>query len=132
MRLHEHVGRIQAKTHIKDNRVLWAAALAASQGTDLEVDMQGLRPMIVFFVAWTDGTGSLERSLGVHGVFLEAHCGGDDTVNGAAEKCLEIAREGPSTEAEMFEKAGGVLRFIEFSRSCARLWRTLYGRRMVG
>ena len=77
--------------------------------------MQAFRPMIVFLVAWMDGTGSLERFLGAHAVFLEAHCGGDDIVNDTAEKCLEISREGPSTEAEVFEKVGGVLRFIEFS-----------------
>ena len=111
--------------------MLWAAALAASQGTDMEADVAALRPLIAFFVAWTDGTGSVERFLGAHASFLDAHVGGDDVVNEAAETCLEIAREGPSTEAEMFEKVDGILRFTEFSRSCARLWRTLHGRRFA-
>ena len=130
-RVYRFIRRVQDRAGHQDNRVLWAAALAASQGTDMEADVAALRPLIAFFVAWTDGTGSVERFLGAHASFLEAHVGGDDVVNDAAETCLEIAREGPSTEAEMFEKVDGVLRFTEFSRSCARLWRTLHGRRFA-
>ena len=113
----------------KDNRVLWAAALAASQGTDMEADMEVFRVLISFFVAWTDGTGSVERFLGAHAAFLQAHVGGE--ANDAGEICLEIAKEGPSTEGEIFENVEGVLRFTEFSRSCARLWRTHHGRRFA-
>ena len=128
-RVCQFIMRVRARTRHKDNRVLWAAALAFSQGKDEEADVATLRPLIAFFVAWTDGTGTVERFLGAHASFLNAHVGGDDVVNDAAETCLEIAREGPSTEAEMFETINGVLRFTESSRSCARIWRTLHGRR---
>ena len=112
-----------------DNRILWAAALAASRGTKMEQDMEVVSPLISFVAAMMDGTGSVERFLGAHGSFLEAHEGGGESE--AAEVCLEVAREGPSTEAEMFTKVGEVLRLTDFSRSCARLWRTLHGRRFA-
>ena len=109
--------RVRARTRHKDNRVLWAAALAFSQGKDEEADVATLRPLIAFFVAWTDGTGTVERFLGAHASFLDAHVGGDDVVNEAAETCLEIAREGPSTEAEMFGTINGVLSFSKREKS---------------
>ena len=107
-RMIHHLYRTQRSTRHTDSRVIWAVALATSQGTDMAADMEALRPLITFFVAWTDGTGSVERFLGAHASFLQAHCGGDDMASGAAETCLEVAKEGPSTEAEMFGKVDGV------------------------
>ena len=112
-----------------DNRILWAAALAASRGEQIEADMDALRPLISLVVAWMDGTGTVERNLGLHRTFLEAHEGGGDA--DAAEACLEIACEGPITEEEIFTKSDGVLRLTDFSRTCARLWRSLHGRRFA-
>ncbi len=112
-----------------DNRVVWVEALAASQGGPSAEHMERLRPLILFYVTITDGTGNVERLLGSHACFLEHHTGGPD--GEMAEACLEIAKEAPSTEAEMFRKDGPTLMFTPFSRRCAQLWRALYGRRFA-
>ena len=112
-----------------DNRILWAVALATSRGGPMEADMEAMRPLISFFVAMTDATGQVERSLGLHATFLGAHEGGMES--DAAEVCLELASEGPAAEEEIFVKDNGVLRLTDWSRACARLWRSLYGRRFA-
>ena len=110
-----------------DNRIVWAAALAASQGTSAEEDMARAKPLIAFVVAFMDGTGSVERFLGTRAGFLDAHQAQGE--HESAELCLDIAKEGPITAEEMILEGGETLRFTDFSRECARLWHTQCGRR---
>jgi hypothetical protein len=63
---------------------------------------------------------------------LEHHVGAPDS--DMSEVCLEVAREGPRTEEEIFTKdrqRPGVLLFTDWSRRCAQLWRGLHGRRFA-
>jgi len=118
----------------KDNRLLWAGALrgpVASQ--DLEELYHELRPLIVFYIAFMDGTGDVERLLGRHAGFLERH-GSEGCI---AEACLEVsvwadavpAASQEPDERMMFTKAGGKLQFTEFSKRCQELWISRFGRR---
>ncbi len=122
-----------------DNRVLWMQALAASQGSEALAASQGrevaeymasLKPLFSFYVAMMDGTGDVERLLGTHAAFLEAHQGSPN--DELAEVCLEIAKEGPTTEAAVCtQQEQGHLLLTPFTRQCAVLWRALYGRRFA-
>ena len=114
-----------------DNRVLWAAALRAPP-----LHHGGSHPLLPFqkvvevYVALTDGTGSVERSLGAHACFLDHHQGSADTF--MSEVCLEICRDGPSEEPDLFKRVdGGHLWLNGFSRRCAELWRAHVGRRFA-
>ncbi len=101
-----------------DNRVLWVAALDnATKGKGLAAaELRSLRPLVAFYVAITDGTGNVERMLGAHKSFLDAHVGGPDSE--MSEVCLEIAREGPRTEADVCDKNGNTLVLTDWSRRC--------------
>jgi hypothetical protein len=114
-----------------DNRVLWVAALDnATKGKGLAAaELRSLRPLVTFYVAITDGTGNVERMLGAHKTFLDAHVGGPDSE--MSEVCLEIAREGPRTEADVCDKNGHTVVLTDWSRRCAQIWRGLYGRRFA-
>ena len=114
-----------------DNRVLWVAALDnATKGKGLAAaELRSLRPLVTFYVAITDGTGNVERMLGAHKSFLDAHVGGPDSE--MSEVCLEINREGPRTEADVCDKNGNTLVLTDWSRRCAQIWRGLYGRRFA-
>ena len=114
-----------------DNRVLWAAALRTPP-----LHHGGSHPLLPFtkvvevYVALTDGTGSVERSLGAHACFLDHHQGSADTV--MSEVCLEICRDGPAQEEDLFKPVdGGNLWLTDFSRRCAELWRAHFGRRFA-
>ena len=114
-----------------DNRVLWVAALddATKREGLAGAELRSLRPLVTFYVAVTDGTGNVERMLGAHKSFLDAHVGGPDSE--MSEVCLEIAREGPRTEADVCGKNGHTLVLTDWSRRCAQIWRGLYGRRFA-
>ena len=114
-----------------DNRVLWAAALRAPP-----LDHGESHPLLPFtkvvevYVALTDGTGCVERSLGAHACFLDHHQGSADTV--MSEVCLEICRDGPAEEEDLFKPVdGGHFLLNGFSRRCAELWRAHFGRRFA-
>ena len=131
IRFVERERRRRADAHTVDNRVVWDAALTASEGQDPS-PLDGFGPLVAFYVCVTDGTGNVERFLGTHASFLAHHAGGPDTE--MSEVCLEIAREGPKTEDEMFTRdiqKPNVLLLTDFSRRCAELWRCLHGRRFA-
>ena len=126
----ERTRRRRQDSDTVDNRLLWVTALEASQGQQSPLKEFG--PLIAFYVAITDGTGNVERLLGMHASFLEHHVGAPDS--DMSEVCLEVAREGPRTEEEIFTKdrqRPGVLLFTDWSRRCAQLWRGLHGRRFA-
>jgi hypothetical protein len=111
-----------------DNRELWAHAYETSRING--GPLASFLPLVSFFVSVTDGTGNVERFLGAHAAFLAHHVGAPD--DDMSEVCLEIAREGPQTEAQVFYKDSqrpGVLLLTDWSRRCAQVWRCLYGRR---
>ena len=114
-----------------DNRVLWISALRAPPLH--HGDTHPLLPftkVVEVYVALTDGTGSVERSLGAHACFLDHHQGSADTV--MSEVCLEICRDGPAQEQDLFTTVdGGQLWLNGFSRRCAELWRIHFGRRFA-
>ena len=129
IRFVERERRRRPDANVVDNRAVWAAAFAASQGQDPS-PLAGFRPLVAFYISLTDGTGNIERFLGTHACFLAHHVGGPDAE--MSEVCLEIAKEGPKIEEELFAKDAqkpGVLLLTDFSRRCAQLWRALHGRR---
>ena len=71
--------------------------------------------LVEVYVALTDGTGSVERSLGAHASFLDQYQGSPDTF--MAKVCLEICWDGPSQEPDLFKRDdGGHLCLNGFSR----------------
>ena len=67
-----------------------------------------------FALYWSlrDGTGDVERSLGMFAAMQHSHTGGREGEICFAEACLEVAEEGPTSENEVAaqaEREGGVL-----------------------
>ena len=114
-----------------DNRVLWASALRAPPLHHGESHpLLPFTKVVEVYVAMTDGTGSVERSLGTHASFLDHHQGSADTV--MSEVCLEICRDGPAEEEDLFKPVDGGHFWVNgFSRRCAELRRAHFGRRFA-
>jgi hypothetical protein len=77
----------------EDNRRVWAYIARQAR-------FAWLSPVIAFYVSMQDGTGNIERNLGMHANFLAHHVGaapGDQTV---LSSCLELALDGPKTEED--------------------------------
>ena len=114
-----------------DNRVPWARFLAHLDQLQDADKHRWVTPVVRFYLSFMDGSGDVERSLGKHAAFLNAHVGaaeGDEV--SMTEVCLEVASEGPAKEEEMFtQTSGGALLLTDFTRQCATLWLTLQGRR---
>ena len=87
-------------------------------------------PVVHFYLAVMDGTGIIERYLGVHASFLQCHTGGPDREMSGV--CLEIAKDGLESERDLFIKdAAGSLLLTPFSRVLAGLWVKLHARRFA-
>ena len=113
----------------RDNRILWARALTAPASSQEHEDaLSRLRPLIVFYIAYMDGTGDVERLLGRHASFLHVHHASSEI----AEACLEVSSCADSEglgETWLFQKDGSVLQLTDVSRRCAQLWVSMHGRR---
>lgn len=108
-----------------DNRIVWATFCAATP------ESQWALPVIQMYVSHPDGTGDVERGLGQHAKYRDAHVGAPDGEGGSTpELCLEIRADGPQDVTELFARqADGTLLLNEFSRELARVWIDRFGRR---
>ena len=100
------------------NRVAWAQALAAAQGPEAparSVAVEWAEPALCFYLAYRDGTGDVERTLGAHKSFAANHAGAGvwqrktksfATTEDSAEVSLEIWADGPKAESEIADKPG--------------------------
>lgn len=112
-----------------DSRCAWRGAL------DAGLVPEPLRPLVRFYMATWDGTGTVERGLGSDAAIMKQHVGNQTRAGADASlysNLLELKLDGPQREQDVFAsdgQAGGALIFTEFSRSCAALWLALRGRR---
>lgn len=125
--------------HIR-NRAIWSEALASAQGDNpcsRAAALLWAEPALRFYWSFRDGTSDVERHLGQHTAMKERHPGGCHTaeqVDDSAEVCMELAQEGPQSEKEVAAPplvTGGPLLLTDFSRECARTWRTCFGARFA-
>jgi hypothetical protein len=118
-----------AAPHPIDNRMVWRLVLDGGGVPDM------LRPMVLAYFACLHGTGSVERGLGRDKrAVVEPHVGSSRPSAEVEEdnsKCLELHREGPRREQDLFVQSvgSGVLLLTEFSRACAARWLATRGRR---
>ena len=90
-----------------------------------------MRPVVALYVTHPDGTGDVERGLGLHARLRGVHLGADGD-SAAGEICAEIHAEGPAEEKELFQKSDtGVLVFNTFGRRLAELCFERHGRRFA-
>ena len=132
--------------HIR-NRALWAAALASSRSAFARpsvtagcspaaaLALRWAEPVANFYFSFRDGTGDVERSLGKHTALAKSHPSSTrqaEQRDDSAEVCMELALEGPQLERDVAAKsdvAGGPLLLTDWSRECARVWRSQFGAR---
>ena len=108
----------------EDPRCSWARVCC-------EEEHEWLRPVVALYVTHPDGTGDVERGLGLHARLRGVHLGADGN-SAAGEICAEIHAEGPAEEKELFQKSDtGVLVFNTFGRRLAELWFERHGRRFA-
>ena len=126
------------------NRAAWAMALAESiafappQGVMVRefpagvdgaacVAVVGFQTVISFYLSFRDGTPDVERLFAKMKEIGHEH--GDLQY---AEACLELIKEGPQREEEMFEQTpSGPLLLTPFTRRCAALWQAHFGKRFT-
>ena len=126
------------------NRAAWAMALAESlafappqdvivcelpAGVDGAacVAVVGFQTVISFYLSFRDGTPDVERLFARLKEIGHEH--GDLQY---AEACLELIKEGPQREDEMFEqRPSGPLLMTPFTRRCAELWQARWGKRFT-
>ena len=108
-----------------DNRVTWATFCATTP------ENQWALPVIQMYVSHPDGTGDVERGLGRHAKFRDAHVGAPDGAGGSTpELCLEIRIDGPQDVTELFTRSdSGTLLLNDFSRELQKTWLSKMGRR---
>ena len=108
-----------------DNRIIWATFCAATP------ECQWALPVIQLYVSHPDGTGDVERGLGRHAKFRDAHVGAPDGTDGSTpDLCLEIRVDGPHDVSELFTRSDdGALLLTDFSRELATAWLDKFGRR---
>jgi hypothetical protein len=112
-----------------DNRMVWRHVLDGG-----EVPRR-LRPMVLAYFGCLHGTGCVERGLGRdQRAVVEPHVGSlrpRPEVEEENSKCLEVHRDGPRREEDLFVRPEGsdVLLLTPFSRACAVQWLQKHGRR---
>ena len=122
----QHRDRLQGNSaETPDNRITWATLCAATP------ENQWALPVIQLYVSHPDGSGDVERGLGRHAKFRDAHVGAPDGTGGSTpELCLEIRIDGPQDVTGLFTKSdSGTLLLTEFSRELAKTWISKFGRR---
>ncbi len=118
-----------AEPHPIDNRMVWRLVLDGGGVPDR------LRPAVLAYFGCLHGTGCVERGLGRDKrAVVEPHVGSlrpSAEIEEENSKCLELHREGPRREQDLFVRSAecGVLLLSEFSRACAVLWLETHGRR---
>ena len=118
-----------AEPHTIDNRMVWRLVLDGGGVPDRP------RPAVLAYFGRLHGTGCVERGLGRDKrVVVEPHVGSlrpSAEVEEDNSKCLELHRDGPRREHDLFARSAesGVLLLTEFSRACAVRWVETRGRR---
>ena len=118
-----------------DNRFLWSWAVAPQWRAKYARQVPWCPKcdeVVGFFAALKVNTTTLERDLGHLLNKLQAHSGPLAADGATISAILEVAIEGPQTEAEVFAPAaeeGGQLGLTPFSRLCANLWVAHFERR---
>ena len=118
-----------AEPHPIDNRMVWRFVLDDGGVPDR------LRNLVLAYFACFHGTGCVERGLGCDKrAVVEPHVGRlrpSVEVEEEISKCLELHREGPRREEDLFVPSAecGVLLLTDFSRACATRWLEVHGRR---
>jgi hypothetical protein len=91
------------------------------------VAVVGFQTVISFYLSFRDGTPDVERLVAIFKEIGHEH--GDLQY---AEACLELIKEGPQREEEMFEQTpSGPLLLTPFTRRCAELWQAHFGKRFT-
>ena len=122
-----------------DNRTEWRKILDSDVAAQIySVPMSVLPTLVSIYLCAMDGTGQVERDLGRLSNILSKHSGPTDQDGELASYTLEVLLDGPQDESGFAEvdEAGqrvdddaGALRPTDLTRSCARLWVALHGRR---
>ena len=118
-----------AEPHPIDNRMVWRLVLDSGGVPDR------LRPAVLAYFGCLHGTGCVERGLGRDKrAVVDPHVGSlrpSAEVEEENSKCLELHRDGPMREHDLFVQSGecDVLLLTEFSRACAVLSIETHGRR---
>ena len=110
-----------------DHRICWALSLA-----EIEQNHRWASRLVLGYLTWIDGTGSVERGLGIHTGVLACHSGsrarklGEDAI----EMIAEIRLDGLANSAEIqYKDRSGAVHAGEFALECAALWLATRGRR---
>ena len=111
-----------------DNRAAWRAMLDANR-------TPSLAPAVRFYLATWDGTGQVERGLGLDAHIIGRHLGSHQTSSGGDDLysgLLELKLDGPQREADVFDCGdAGLLYLTDFSRACALQWLLRHRRRFT-
>ena len=123
----EAEGNIGKPPHV-DNRAAWRAVLDAGRAPSLAGALR-------FYLATWDGTGQVERGLGLDAHIVKRHLGSHQTSSGGDDLysgLLELKLDGPQREEDVFTRGdAGLLYLTDFSRACASLWLLRHGRRFT-
>lgn len=129
---------------ILDYRAVWSLVLdpkwRCQRGLQLQSKV-GIELLISFYLSTKDGTSTVERQLGTLTDILQKHDGSLAKDGSTAEALTEVCVDGPQEEQEVFGKASGgqhtasntrpQWQFTEFSRQCADLYISHFGRRFA-
>ena len=113
------------------NRVAWSWLLSSTWRSKYAAKAQwgsDCNFIVAFYVSVKLNTTTLERDLGKLLQQLEAHSGPIDATGSFIGSLMEVAVEGPKTEAELFVP-GQPQRPTDFARLCSQLYLQHYGRR---
>lgn len=122
-----------------DNRAQWRKIFDSVVVAQMSsVPMSVLPTLVSIYLCSMDGTGQVERDLGSLSNILSKHSGPTDQDGELASYTLEVLLDGPQDESgfaevdkggQRVEDEAGALRPTDLTRSCARLWVALHGRR---
>jgi hypothetical protein len=112
--------------HGLDHRISWALSLS-----EIAQAHPWAEVVVRAYLAWIDGTGSVERGLGTHTAVLASHAGPrSHTSKDAIEMATEVRLDGPAhSTCISYESASGALVAGRFVKDCAALWLRIRGRR---
>jgi hypothetical protein len=110
-----------------DHRICWASAAAeiARCHPWADVPVRG-------YLTWIDGTGSVERALGIHAAVLASHEGRKtrQSCDDALEMCAELRLDGPAESTQIsYQDRYGQDHVGQFGKECAALWLATRARR---
>ena len=134
-----------------DNRELWVKSLSSDfQATANQSGNFCVLPKLVtFYLSIEASSCQVERDLGLVKCVADSQCGKNQCSSQLIEACVELIRDGPQSESELFTRLAGPsepagssfgsiafpgvfssqLLLTDWSRTCIQLWRERYGSR---